>query len=60
MKKKDLVIVQYRDVGDDSIWKLLFHNGNWHKWKAYREQDVERTLIVLRRKWKDFEFRIKP
>jgi hypothetical protein len=59
MKNKKMVIVEYRYTKDDAIWKYLFHNGEWHKWKSYRERSIPQVMEVLKRKHKDFEFRIK-
>lgn len=59
MKKKKPVIVEYRYVGNDLIWSQFF-SATWKRWGSYwNEKSAEMSMKSRKRKYKDFEFRIK-
>jgi hypothetical protein len=60
MKKNKPVIVEVRYT-DAFFLKVFPLWGNWNKWNSYRdEKTANEVILVLTRKAKGLEFRIKP
>lgn len=58
--KKKPIILECKYVGNMPLARRMYSNGEWHKWKSYRDvKTAEEAKRTLERKWRHLIFRVK-
>lgn len=61
MKKKKIVIVEYKYIGDEDDIFACLYSRDWEKWNSYYDKDAATQAMQRNsRKFDWLEFRIKP